>query len=954
MANPRHSRKQPPEILQKYIAVDGPNDDGEWAMHCPFHDDVDPSAYVNLDKRVWVCHRGCGRGPITELIERMMADRTVESAADGNSIGSGDDDVTDIDEARARKRGDVPAPQVGAEIIEAWHKQLLLRDNREVLAEFQTRRGLTVDTIQKFRIGWCAARRAYTIPVFDPDGDPINVRYYYPQATGKQPKYRNHKGYGRMALYPLWPDNAVLGDGLVIAEGELDALTCIQHGVPALTVTAGAGNWNSVWNGMFKDKQIWVVYDRDKAGHDGAVRIVNHLRRHVRSIRIVELPFEYKVNHGEDLTDFFVKHGMSDDEFRRLLKETEKVTVAPKKHTVDPTKVSVVESFASAHVGLPLEMRGTVVGHSTQPHVVPREIAYVCSMDAGDKCHKCPMLANGGEMVGTVEPEDTFILEFLDVPNDRRDDLVREHMKIVKCTRMEYEVKGNHSVETLVVRSSIDHSTEEAADHTQRRVIAVGPHDTKISETIRLIGTTAPSPKTQVNEFQAWEVERDRSAFDSFVITKDVGQSLEAFRPAAGQTPLKRLVEIADDLSANVTHIQSRPALHIAIDLVYHSVIMFPFAGKLVDRGWLDVLVVGDTRTGKSETASQLRAFYSMGDMISCESVSFAGVMGGLTQKFGKDWTIVWGALPINDRRMVILDEVAGLTIDEIAQLSSVRSSGIAKIQKIESQETLARTRLLWLANPRNGKTLAEHTYGVRAIQPLIGNPEDIARFDFALAVSSSDVPFANINRVIQSTGFKLSPKRYRDLLLWVWSRKVGDVLIGDDTVAVVMAESSRLPQEFIERPPLVQGANIRMKLIRIATAIAARLFSTDPGYEKVVVLPEHVLAASTFLRHIYANDNFGYLAESRRSRLAMQSADNQRADTKVFIQNTPNLLKFLMSLPGSSFDRRQMEQFLNCGPEHANGMMSNLSSRDMIKPGDFGQVVMQPILLEIMREMQA
>lgn len=954
MPEKRERRKEPPEILRSYLAGDGPNEDGEWAIHCPFHDDVDPSAYINPSKGVWVCHRGCGHGPIKDMIERLRAGKDVEPAQPGNTIEFGDN-VSDLDIERAKRRGDgsAPTPIAGAEIIESWHKKLLDTTFRDDLIDFQARRGLSLDTIKRFKIGYNPGRKCYTIPVFDEVGDPVNVRYYYPKATGKMPKYRNHKGYGRMALYPLWPQSALKRKAFVICEGELDAILLWQHGIKAITVTAGAGNWNPAWNGLFKEKKVWIVYDRDKAGVEGSIKVANHLRRHASAIHIVELPFTYQVNHGEDVTDFFVKHGMPADELTRILQDAEPVKKEEKQQSEKPIPVSVIESFRADLVDRPLEMRGTVVGNSVRPHTIPAKVRYQCTQDAGDKCHKCPMMTHGGSMESNLEPTNVFLLEFLDVTNDQKDNLVRELANIVKCNRMEYDVQVNHSVETLIVRSSIDHSAEEASDHTQRRVIAVGPHDTKISETIRFIGTTAPSPKDQSNEFQAWEVERDRATFDAFEMTSELGKSLEVFWPRAGQTPLKRLVEISEDLTSNVTSIVGRPALHIAIDLVYHSIIRFNFAGSPIDRGWLDVLVIGDTRTGKSETAAKLRAFYGLGDMVSCEAVSFAGVLGGLTQKFGNAWSIVWGVLPINDRRAVILDEVAGLSRDEIGQLSSVRSSGIAKIQKIESQETFARTRLLWLANPRDGKSLAEHTYGVRAIAPLIGNPEDIARFDFALAVSSDEVPFAEINTRPKADGFKIAPELYRSLVFWAWSRKAEDVIIADDTLAAILEESNQLPKEFIEKPPLVQGANIRMKLARIATAIASRLFSTDETYEKVLVRPEHVLAASRFLTRLYSNHNFGYQAESRHDKEAMLAADKQRASTKIFIHSTHGLLKFLMNTPTNYFGRQQVEEFLNCSREHANGVIKSLSDRDMVKPGEQGQVVMQPILLDILREMK-
>lgn len=142
------------------------------------------------------------------------------------------------------------------------------------------------------------------------------------------------------------------------------------------------------------------------------------------------------------------------------------------------------------------------------------------------------------------------------------------------------------------------------------------------------------------------------------------------------------------------------------------------------------------------------------------------------------------------------------------------------------------------------------------------------------------------------------------------------------------------------------------MKLIRIATAIAARLFSTTPDYEKVVVRPEHVRAAADFITRLYSHHNFGYLAESERAKASLQSADKQRASTKLFIMSSPGLLKFLKDVPGSSFGRQQVEEFLNCSREHANATIRSLADRDMVKPGSTGQVLMQPILIEIIREM--
>jgi hypothetical protein len=153
------------------------------------------------------------------------------------------------------------------------------------------------------------------------------------------------------------------------------------------------------------------------------------------------------------------------------------------------------------------------------------------------------------------------------------------------------------------------------------------------------------------------------------------------------------------------------------------------------------------------------------------------GMVGGVQQLNGKDWAVTWGVVPLNDRRLVVLDEISGLTQEEIAQMSDIRSSGQAKLIKVVQETTWARTRLLWLGNPRNA-TMANYTYGVDAIKPLIGNAEDIARFDLAMAVTLFDVPSEIINQPAPAGGeFKYTDEACHALLMWVWTRTADDVV---------------------------------------------------------------------------------------------------------------------------------------------------------------------------------
>jgi hypothetical protein len=324
------------------------------------------------------------------------------------------------------------------------------------------------------------------------------------------------------------------------------------------------------------------------------------------------------------------------------------------------------------------------------------------------------------------------------------------------------------------------------------------------------------------------------TSLDRFDIGREDVRALRVFQPSRGQRPLAKLRDISDDLAAHVTQIYGRPELHAMMDLAFHSALAFNFSGKGISHGWLDVLVVGDTRTGKSEAATRMTRHYGAGEVVSCESASFAGIIGGL-QQFGasKEWAITWGQIPINDRRLVVLDEVSGLSFDDIAQRSSVRSSGRAELSKIQQERTFARTRLIWLGNPRNGK-MSDYTYGVQSIAPLIGNPEDVARFDLAMTVRAGDVPSSEINREHERRRQRYSEEACRLMIRWAWSRTAEQIVWTDGATEEVYKASNKMGGEYIEDPPLIQAANVREKIARVApgSKVFCRILCDGSGAE--------------------------------------------------------------------------------------------------------------------------
>jgi hypothetical protein len=316
---------------------------------------------------------------------------------------------------------------------------------------------------------------------------------------------------------------------------------------------------------------------------------------------------------------------------------------------------------------------------------------------------------------------------------------------------------------------------------------------------------------------------------------------------------------------------------------VFHSVLDFNFNGENIHKGWLELLVIGDTRCGKGYVAERLTKFYQLGEVVSGENCSFAGLVGGL-QEFNKRWIITWGKIALNDKRLVVIDEASAIPLETIGRMSRVRSEGIAEITKIQSEKTRARTRQIWLSNCRSGKAINTYNNGVEAILELMGNSEDVSRFDFAITVAGNEVSSSLINAPSgkeESDKNKYTSEDFRNLVLWAWSRKVDQIKFTKKATRFVLTTSVIMGRRYSPAIPLVQAENIRVKLAKLSVAVAARVFSTDPTGESILVKEEHVAYAYELLKQLYSKPSMAYDVFSQ-TRIEMNSLTNEAAVKKL------------------------------------------------------------------------
>lgn len=791
-----------------------------------------------------------------------------------------------------------------------------------------SKRGLTTDVLAEYEIG-CDEYRI-TIPIRDEEGQLVNIRRYLPE-HGNMPKMLSHpKGDGTPRLYPFSIlDEMEPGDELIICEGEWDCLLLISLGFRAITNTGNVATWHSEWTQILKHYRCRVVFDvndkDDDLGQRKAWEVgVELAKAGAEDVRVVRLPLGDKYIGG-DVTNFFVDEDNEPDDLRNLIAATTSLDLSSKsaveaQDRIDnqrPIEVTLSDAAKSEYYFKPIRVRCVVAGKGTSPYILPRKILAESTDDEGNK----------QKHVASFRLEEGVFISLVGVSDAQKQRVLRSILKIPGNSSFTWEVLESFNIEELYLIPAIDMSAP-ASEYVLRKSYFVG-HGIETNRVYDFKGYTMPDPKSQQATHVLLTATPAETDIDRFDIDEDLHQQLaETFQT---DDVFEKMHDIADHMSAHITNIYGRADLHIAVDLVFHSPLMFDFDGKTVKKGWLEALIIGDTRTGKGFVAEGLSKYYGVGDLVSGENLTLAGLIGGV-QKLGDRFTLTWGKIPLADRRLVVMDECTGLSHSEIAKLSRIRSEGVAEVTKIISEKTTSRTRLIWLANPRPGpdatkpRVLSDYNYGIEAVSELIGAAEDVARFDFVLTVAQNEVKSEDINihRDESSNETMYTQDICRKLLTWCWSRTVEDVIFDEDVVSLILKAAKDLGSKFSPKVCLIQAEDVRFKLARIAAASAGRTYSTDDGV-RLLVRKEHVEFAYNFLHHIYSKPSCGYLQLSTAEREKSTLRDPNKV--REILESTGEVMADLVDglLEHRIFTARDICDYANLDIHQARMMISDL-----------------------------
>lgn len=847
---------------------------------CPFHEDNSPSCHVNTQKRLFKCQSSnCEEtGTIIDLLARFLktpAFNVVDDLAKRYELS--DEKVID--------------PQT----VERWHQAIWKAD---ALRNELYRRGLNDDLIRYYRLGEVEGR--ISIPVPSATGNWVNVRKYLPGAPGKD-KMRNTRGHGSIRWFPV---DQLQYDTIVVTGGECKAIVGAywlnQHGIGCITATCGEDNLPVELLKQLAGKRVYVLLDIDKAGRTAA-------KKHCEQIRVVAnycadilLPLDADKYPKGDINDYVMQPEF--DLLALVNGATEYIADHADKLVVDETPPILMElndAIDARNADKRISVKGVISAMDTTPYLVPKDIRIECGKDQ-DICGICPIFLHGKSEF-TIPAESPAILEFIGTNSQSHLEVIKKAIGIPYNCRSCNSISDTlYNVEDTRVSPQLE-ITSKSGDRQPIPAYCIG-NGLSLNERYDLTGKLLAHPKNQQATFLISEHKTSQDALVNFQLKEP--EQLGHFWPREMSIEgiQEKLDNIYADFEANITRIYKRRDMHLMVDLTYHSPLFFEFDGKLI-KGWVDTLIMGDSGHGKSEVTFGMQKHYGLGANMTCDNCSVAGILGGLEQMNGR-WFISWGVIPLNDRRIVIMDEIKKAPVEVIARLTAMRSSGIAQVSKIGKQwQTHARTRQIWLSNPRSDAKMAQQTFGIKAVLELIGSPEDVRRFDAVLLVADSEISFEEINQLHEAR--PEVPHFYgsdlcRQLVLWAWTRGEGQVQFTAEATRRALTAASELCEQFSDIIPIISRGDMRYKLARLAAALAARLFSCSEDYESIVVEECHVEYIKQTLQRIYSSHVFGYTEFTATQRLATTLIDPDLIRKQIEI--TPFPKDFCKSLLARDF----------------------------------------------------
>jgi hypothetical protein len=801
----------------------------EQQVLCPFphttesgiqYEESNPSAHINIEKGLFHC-KACGTG-LNEIqfIERILG-------------------CTFFQAQRLKLQFD------NSVSIPDW------LDSTEL-------KPATMELLNSFHVSKEQAEKLYirTAPYTDSDicipvimyGEIIDLRTYTPN---RKPKMRSEAGSinGTMIPFDIWTETPARRLTLVCA-GEKDMLVARSHGFNAITVVGGEKALPIALN-MFRDRQVAIVYDNDDPGREGADNIAQFLSKATASIKVVNEFHETCCGKGEDITDFFNHYGRTRDDLIQIIENTP---------VFKPSAIEIGKK----------DVPMVTLAEATKPENIRKTLrSNVQVVSVSDQTFSCPSFAQAenratGELKqwSLKERNLKHLLELID--SNIKESIMRTQLKkymginvLDKTVEWKLDILKHKTVHKADLTDFFESGTDEVepVEFTAYCLDKKPVQGQKYMITYQLIPHPVRGSKLTMI---VTDIQDSDDSVSQFSVTERVREHLSMFRDISEDPDVN--VGIQAEMMKDFLNYDGDNTLITVMDLAFNTPLEFNFGVQKDIRAYLDTLVIGESRTGKSSTATMMCKLYQLGTFTSLagNSATIPGLIGGSNGTPTQGFQIRAGIIPQNHRGLIVFEEFGKCSQNIIKELTDIRSSNQVRITRVTGSISMpAMVRMITLSNPKtvDGKirSISSYPTGIEIVTDLIESPEDIARYD--LIYIMPDTASTEINPLWKPRK-AFGPEAYQDRIRWIWTRTSDQIYIQPEVLEHIVNESNKLNELYAAHIKIF-GTETWKKLSRLSIAIAGYVCSSDERFNLIVVNKSHVNLARDILIALYDNEVF-------------------------------------------------------------------------------------------------
>ena len=887
---------------------------GENTVLCPFHPEKTPSMQINTVQKIYHCF-GCGRHGTENDFGMEYYGIGRDQISQFKELLFKSDNILDY-ENFARSGGEYKSNYTYLELCHLGISPELLESCKVGCEVDVGVDGLTGTPLISPNLN--STRLVFPIIVKD---RVLDHRAYTMDKTVRPKSKSDPKVPAGLVLpYHLWVDD---DSPTVICEGEKDMLFARQHGYNAISL-GGCNNIPHTFMKQFTDRVVYIVYDNDAPGRAGALKLANALFSVSKTIYIADIG-KYVKEEKEDITDFFVKYKYGKKEFDEMLEGAVLFDTTSQESFIKSSYPEVSLNEASTkYLGKVVRTNVQVMATFEDQYSVP-SYAMLTKEELGPK-KECNAHSKGDVeywSLGKSNFEDILIL----TDNQLKDFQIKDNLKRLLGWGNEENVKVSLSNYKTIFKASVADCTESVMVKDIKRTEFICYTDEKLDagKNYQIIYKVVPHPyKGQQQVLIALEVKESGDVVSSFEVNAKTVESLRHFQ---GYT----FKQLAEKQRAYVKFPVDLRLLEF-IDLWYHTPKAFNFGYMKNIKGYLDGLIITESRVGKSSTSQELSKVYGLGAIASLagSAATPAGLIGG-SVKTGSSSQIRPGLIPRQHNKAIIFEELAKAKYTLIPELTDVRSSGLVRINRSTGDLTLpASVRILFLTNPKTAsdgilRPILAYPNGIELIKPLIGTVEDIARFDFIYILGQ--LP-GEIDPLWEPPeGFTEEDLQTR--IRWVWSRSPDQIVLSKDVTQYIVDISKQLNRDY-ECSVKIFSTETWKKLARLAIAVAAYMVSTDGTFQNIIVEKKHVDIAHKLLVSIYDNSTFKLREFVQEERKTLECTLGDIEIIKEKIKRFPTMMMYLEN--NNNIAKNTLFTISGTDQVVFNSVIQDLSKHNMIQ----------------------